>query len=423
MILGSLADNFGTFGDFGAAAKKKKPASLGAQLTAVNAQITKYEKLTATAKKKGQTKLQAQYEAKVAELRTKAYSIGQSIAAGAAGKSAAAASTAKVSGAQRLQTALVLLGRIAGDSALAGLKINGVVASTTADATNRALTKHIGPGQAAAQYRTGKMPLSYIAANAGVLAPLIEAEVKRRGGTIVSPKVAIAGTAKYNASAKAAAAKAKKAALAKAKADKAAAKKAAALAKLQAKQQAQATAKAQAAAKKAAADAARARAAQLQTSSPAAAAAAAAQADALETEAQQAETAATKLDTGIAQDTREAQAAHEEEAAAGAEAETSAKEAAAGAAVAAVKSTTDEGGGEPGAGGGAPSGGGASESAGGGGGEEAAAPSGSSGGGLARYKWPLIAAGGVGVLSLAAILFMRKRPSRPGALVPARARR
>lgn len=87
--------------------------------------------------------------------------------------------------AKRLQSALVMLGKIAGSASLKAIKVDGAIGAKTVTAVNLTFTKHIGPGQAAAQYRTGKLPLAYVKANANALATLIEAEIKRRGGTVV----------------------------------------------------------------------------------------------------------------------------------------------------------------------------------------------------------------------------------------------
>jgi hypothetical protein len=95
--------------------------------------------------------------------------------------------------AKRLQLALVTLGKQTGSAQLKAIKVDGALGPATAAAVNWAFTKHLGPGQAAAQYRTGKMPLDYIKNNATVLAAMLEAEIKRRGGKVVTASV---GTAK-----------------------------------------------------------------------------------------------------------------------------------------------------------------------------------------------------------------------------------
>ena len=95
--------------------------------------------------------------------------------------------------AKRLQLALVTLGKQTGSAQLKAIKIDGALGPASAAAVNWAFTKHIGAGQAPAQYRTGKLPLDYIKGNASTLASMIEAEIKRRGGKVVMASV---GTAK-----------------------------------------------------------------------------------------------------------------------------------------------------------------------------------------------------------------------------------
>jgi hypothetical protein len=91
--------------------------------------------------------------------------------------------------AKRLQAALLVLGKIAKSPSLSAIKVDGAIGAKTATAVNLAFTKHLGPGQAPAQYRTGKMPLAYIKTNANTLAGYIEAEIQRRGGTPISSGV------------------------------------------------------------------------------------------------------------------------------------------------------------------------------------------------------------------------------------------
>ena len=91
--------------------------------------------------------------------------------------------------AKRLQAALVSLGKIAKSPTLSAIKVDGAIGPKVAAAVNLTFTKHIGAGQAAAQYRTGKMPVAYIKANANGLAEIIEREIARRGGTTASPAV------------------------------------------------------------------------------------------------------------------------------------------------------------------------------------------------------------------------------------------
>jgi hypothetical protein len=92
--------------------------------------------------------------------------------------------------AKRLQAALALLGKIAGSPSLKAIKVDGAIGPATVTAVNLTFTKHLGPGQAAAQYRTGKLPIDYIKGNADTLAAMIETEIKRRGATPVSTTTA-----------------------------------------------------------------------------------------------------------------------------------------------------------------------------------------------------------------------------------------
>lgn len=119
---------------------------------------------------------------------------GLGFALGAAAKKPVAkkatASSATKEAAKRLQAALLLLGKIAGSPSLKAIVVDGAPGAKTAAAVNLTFTKHLGPGQAPAQYRTGKLPLSYITANANTLAEYIEAEIRRRGGQPVSTGVA-----------------------------------------------------------------------------------------------------------------------------------------------------------------------------------------------------------------------------------------
>lgn len=216
------------------------------------------------------------------------------------GPSTAATKAALKTAAKRLQTALVLLGRTAGDTTLASIKIDGAAGQKTADAVNRVFTKHIGAGQAAAQYRTGKLPLTYVQSDANTIAAIIEKEIVRRGGAVVSPAVAVAGTAKYKASLKKAAALAKQAAKAKTAAVKTSAKRAAAL--KAAKVKSDAAVKSRMRAITAGNKAKQARALAGRTKDPAAKARLAAQAAALENEAQKETGTAVALETEVRQD-------------------------------------------------------------------------------------------------------------------------
>lgn len=109
-------------------------------------------------------------------------------AAAAALPSGGPASKADV---RRLQTALVTLGKVVGSASLKKIKIDGAMGPKTTAAVNLTFTHHIGPGQAPAAARTGKLSQGEIMATIGTLTGLIETEIKRRGS-----KAPAASTAK-----------------------------------------------------------------------------------------------------------------------------------------------------------------------------------------------------------------------------------
>jgi lysozyme family protein len=97
-----------------------------------------------------------------------------------------------------LQNALQALGTAAGDNVLRAVASDGYIGPVTVTAVNRALTSHVGPGQAAAYLRTGQLTIAQVANSAPILAAAIAAEVVRRGGkvppTVVkasAPRVAV----------------------------------------------------------------------------------------------------------------------------------------------------------------------------------------------------------------------------------------
>jgi hypothetical protein len=84
-----------------------------------------------------------------------------------------------------LQNALRTLGKaVGGDTKLMSVDMDGFVGPQTTDAVNRAFTTHIGAGQAPAQYRTGALTISQIAAAAPAITGLISAEVAKRGSVV-----------------------------------------------------------------------------------------------------------------------------------------------------------------------------------------------------------------------------------------------
>jgi hypothetical protein len=91
-----------------------------------------------------------------------------------------------------LQTALVALGKGIGDNILSKIVIDGLIGPKTTAATNRALTVHLGAGQAPANLRTGSLSQAIVVSQAEAIAGLIETEVKRRGFTVPTPKKASA---------------------------------------------------------------------------------------------------------------------------------------------------------------------------------------------------------------------------------------
>lgn len=100
-----------------------------------------------------------------------------------------------------LQTALVSLGKGIGDNTLSKIVVDGVIGPKTVAATNRALTVHLGAGQAPANLRTGSLSQAVIVSQADAIATLINTETRRRGFTAAAPKKAAAAKAKPKASA------------------------------------------------------------------------------------------------------------------------------------------------------------------------------------------------------------------------------
>jgi hypothetical protein len=96
---------------------------------------------------------------------------------------------------KRLQAALATLGKIAKSPSLSAIKADGALGPKTVAAVNLAFTKHLGPGQAPAELRTGALTLAFIATNANSLAGLIETEVRRRGVAPASPTTVAKATA------------------------------------------------------------------------------------------------------------------------------------------------------------------------------------------------------------------------------------
>jgi hypothetical protein len=88
-----------------------------------------------------------------------------------------------------LQTALVSLGKGIGDTTLSKIVVDGLMGPKTTAAVNRALTVHLGTGQAPANLRTGSLSQAMITSQAATITQLLEAEVKRRGFTVLATKI------------------------------------------------------------------------------------------------------------------------------------------------------------------------------------------------------------------------------------------
>lgn len=80
-----------------------------------------------------------------------------------------------------LQSALVALGKGIKDGVLMKIVIDGLIGPKTTAATNRAMTVHLGPGQAPANLRTGALSQQEVVSQADTLTNLIETEIRRRG--------------------------------------------------------------------------------------------------------------------------------------------------------------------------------------------------------------------------------------------------
>lgn len=85
------------------------------------------------------------------------------------------------SGIGNLQAALVALGKGIGDPTLMKVAVDGVMGPKTAAATNRALTVHLGAGQAPSNLRSGALPQATISSMASQITALITTEITRRG--------------------------------------------------------------------------------------------------------------------------------------------------------------------------------------------------------------------------------------------------
>lgn len=95
-----------------------------------------------------------------------------------------------------LQAAIASLGAIIGDTSIK-LTADGVIGPATTAAVNRALTVHIGSGQAPAQFRTGHLTASDISYNIAALTTLVQREAARRQGVATGQTVTAAATGLY----------------------------------------------------------------------------------------------------------------------------------------------------------------------------------------------------------------------------------
>lgn len=86
-----------------------------------------------------------------------------------------------------LQVALQQLGRaVGGDPQLMRIVADGQLGPATVSAVNRAMTVHVGPGQAPAQYRTGRLGLAEIQTALANLTQIIGTEAARRATAAVT---------------------------------------------------------------------------------------------------------------------------------------------------------------------------------------------------------------------------------------------
>ena len=88
-----------------------------------------------------------------------------------------------------LQTGLKALGQGVGDNTLRAIVVDGLIGPKTTAATNRALTVHVGSGQAPASFRTGALTQAEVVANAATLASIVDAEAARRGYSVPTTAV------------------------------------------------------------------------------------------------------------------------------------------------------------------------------------------------------------------------------------------
>lgn len=87
----------------------------------------------------------------------------------------------------QLQQAAYALLKGIGDPAYKNVPLDGFVGPKVVAAINRIFTTHIGPGQAAATYRTGTLTANFVSTNAVAIIGLIQTEFRRRALTVAVP--------------------------------------------------------------------------------------------------------------------------------------------------------------------------------------------------------------------------------------------
>lgn len=88
-----------------------------------------------------------------------------------------------------LQNALVILGKGIGDNILKAIVVDGLMGPKTMAAVNRALSVHVGSGQAAASLRTGTLTQAQILTQISGITNTLSNEASRRGFTLTTAKV------------------------------------------------------------------------------------------------------------------------------------------------------------------------------------------------------------------------------------------
>lgn len=95
-------------------------------------------------------------------------------------------------GVAALQTALRNFGKSIGDAVLKAIVTDGLIGPKTTAAANRALTKHLGAGQAPQDLRTGALTSAQVVAKAAQITQLVNTEARRRGFSVYVGPVTVA---------------------------------------------------------------------------------------------------------------------------------------------------------------------------------------------------------------------------------------